>query len=308
MRENAHSKKYTFMKTVDMHCHILPGIDDGARDLDMSRQMLRLEAREGTDTIIFTPHFKPDHHNASPETICLMTERMQKIADDEGLKLNLYPGNEILYFSDVPELLMQGEVLTLAGSDQALIEFYPFEPYEMIRAGLYEVLAAGFTPVLAHVERYVDLVKKPAYIEELVRMGVRIQVNASSITGRYGLGIKWFLSKLLRKQLVEFVSTDAHNMERRAPLLKECAELVSKKYGKEYAGAIFHDNARELIVEGNEIYGGPDYYHEGIITKEPFHFTGEDGPAGREQGRGHEAETYEDGPRYYRNESEEKGA
>ena len=232
-----------------MHCHILPGIDDGAWDEETSHEMLRLEAHEGVGTIIFTPHYKPGHHNASPRTVRGLTEELQDFSDREGLGLHLYPGNEILYSDEVPDLLAAENMLTLADSSHVLIEFFPTDPYERIRGGLYEVLAAGYKPVLAHVERCAEIVKHPERAGELADMGVRLQVNASSVMGRHGLGIRGFTKRLLKQDLVSFIASDAHDTGHRSPNLKKCAAYVSGKYGDRYAEKIFRDNVQELIDE-----------------------------------------------------------
>ncbi len=232
-----------------MHCHILPGIDDGAWDEETSHEMLRLEAREGVGTIIFTPHYKPGHHNASPRTVRGLTEELQDFSDREGLGLHLYPGNEILYFDEVPDLLTEENMLTLADSRCVLIEFYPNDPYERIRGGMYEILAAGYTPVLAHAERCMDIVKQPERAAELADMGVRIQLNASSVMGKHGFGIRSFTKHLLKQDLVSFIASDAHDTGRRAPNLKKCAAFVAGKYGEDVAEKIFRDNVQKLIDE-----------------------------------------------------------
>ncbi|MCR5092886.1 MAG: protein-tyrosine-phosphatase [Lachnospiraceae bacterium] len=240
------------MKLADMHCHILPGIDDGAPDEEMSTRMLRLEAAEGVSSIIFTPHFKPEHHNASPRTVLKLTARMQEIAIQESLGIKVYAGNEILFFDEVPTLLEHGDVLTLAGSDHALIEFYPTELYDRIRSALYEVLAAGFTPIVAHVERYLDIIGYPERVNELIALGAEIQVNASTVMGKYGFSVRQIVRRLISRRSVHYIATDAHDDRRRAPLLSGCAHLIEKKYGTCCAGRILHDNALNLIYSGSE--------------------------------------------------------
>ena len=233
-----------------MHCHILPGIDDGARDEETSLRMLEQESREGAKAVIFTPHFKPSHRNASPQQVIDLTDRLQDLTDEIGLKLDLYPGNEILYFGEVPELLAQGKILTLAGSDHVLIEFHPADPYDRIRQGVYEILAAGFVPVLAHVERYNCILEHPERADELIGMGGRIQVNAMSVLGKSGFRIRQFTRNLIRNDRVDFLSTDAHDLKYRPVKLKECAMFVCRKYGKACAQRILYANAQEIILSG----------------------------------------------------------
>ncbi len=231
----------------DIHCHMLPGIDDGAADLRISLTMLQMAAGDGIREIIFTPHWRYDRHSASPETVRAMTAKMQEHVDEQGWPLKLYTGNELMYSSGAVSMLLKGEVLTLADSDHILVEFDPSDPRSRIRNGLYEIRAAGFVPVLAHVERYEELVTHPDSIDELIDMGVRIQVNAGSISGRFGGGAKRFTGRLLKERLVHYVASDAHDLRRRPPLLMECMRYVTRKCGDGYAAEVFYGNARRIL-------------------------------------------------------------
>ena len=235
------------MRSSDMHCHILPGIDDGARDFTTSIGMLRTEASEGVDRIICTPHYKPGRHNASPRRIQELTEMLQERVDIENLGITLYIGNEILYSDETPELLEWGKVLTLADSDHVLIEFYPHDQFRRIRNAVYELVTAGFVPVIAHAERYAELLKHPEYVRELSEMGAMIQLNASSVTGRHGAGVRTFCAKLLKEGRVDFIATDAHDLKGRAPALAACRKHVAAHYGEAYADKIFYGNALSVM-------------------------------------------------------------
>ncbi|WP_034467582.1 CpsB/CapC family capsule biosynthesis tyrosine phosphatase [Butyrivibrio proteoclasticus] len=233
--------------SIDIHCHIMPGVDDGSPDMETSLKMLRIAAKNDITHIILTPHHKPMHHNVSPEHNVAYTDRLQQALDREGLNIKLYSGNEIYYSDETFRELEEGRITTLAGSDYVLVEFHPTNPYKAIHNAAYQVQAAGYIPVIAHVERYSDMVSKPARVEELVDMGCLIQVNANSVMGKYGFGISSFTKKLLKNRLVHFVATDAHDTGKRAPELLECRRFVDRKFGEDYGRRIFYDNPMSII-------------------------------------------------------------
>ena len=233
--------------SIDIHCHILPGVDDGSPDTETSIEMLRIAEKNGIRQMILTPHYKPMHHNVSPEHNDKYTGRLQKLADNAGIAIKLFSGNEIYYSDETYDNLVDGKVHTMAGSDYVLVEFHPTNPYKAIHNGLYQVQAAGYIPILAHVERYGEIVSHISYVDELTEMGCLIQVNASSIMGKYGFGISHFTKKLLKKELVDFVATDAHDAKSRAPELLECRNYITRKFGEDYSDRILYDNPLKVI-------------------------------------------------------------
>ncbi len=233
--------------TIDMHCHVMPGVDDGSPDMATSLEMLRIAAKDGITHMILTPHHKPMHHNVSPEHNITYRKKLQEAATAEGIKVKLFSGNEIYYSDETMEELEQGRICPLAGSDYVLVEFHPTNPYKAIQNAANRVQAAGFIPIIAHVERYSDIVSHPARVDDLVEMGCYIQVNASSVMGKYGFGISHFTRKLLKNELVHFVASDAHDTGRRAPQLYECRSYVERKYGADYGKKLFFLNPANVI-------------------------------------------------------------
>ncbi|WP_029233656.1 CpsB/CapC family capsule biosynthesis tyrosine phosphatase [Butyrivibrio sp. VCB2006] len=235
------------LSSIDIHCHIMPGVDDGSPDVETSLNMLQTAEKNGVESIILTPHYKPMHHNVSPEHNRVYCERLQEKAQKAGLNIRLYSGNEIYYSDETQRELENGKICTLAGSDYVLVEFHPTNPYKAIHNAIYQIQAAGFIPIVAHVERYSDIVSHVSHVEDLIDMGSFIQVNASSIMGKYGFGISHFTKKLLKNHMVHFVATDAHDNQRRAPEILECRNYVAKKYGEGYSQKIFYDNPMSVI-------------------------------------------------------------
>ena len=233
---------------IDIHCHILPGVDDGAKNMEQSMDMLDIAYEEGIRVMIATPHHMPDDDNASPETISEKVAQLQEYVDEQGYDMVILPGNEVYFYSEAADLLEEGKVNTMAGTDCVLVEFSPMDESRYIRNSLAEIQNMGYEPIVAHVERYESLCKDVDRIAELRDMGILIQVNVASIMGDFGKTAKAVAEKLLKKQLVDFIGTDAHSSGRRAPRVKECSEYLYKKYPAAYVDKILYGNAEKYII------------------------------------------------------------
>ena len=159
-------------------------------------------------------------------------------------------GNDCDYdWKSICEGLDNGRISRMNGTDYVLVEFMPSDPYQYIRNSLDEIMSEGYQPVIAHVERYGCIVDDIENVRGLSRMGVEIQVNASSITGDTGKEIKKFVHKLLKEQLVDYVGTDAHRCEdSRTPMMKECSRMLYKKYDERYVDSILYGNAFDRLL------------------------------------------------------------
>lgn len=235
-------------KYIDIHCHILPGVDDGSRDTLMSLQMARIAVENNIGAIVVTPHYDSAHRSVSPDGIRRRVDELQQTLANEGIELLLYPGNELLYDSSLPGKLTGGEVLTLADSTYCLVEFHPLEDYKYIFNGLRSLIYEGFRPILAHCERYACLIKDPKRVDEIVSQRVLLQCNSGSVEPRLFRSVPRFVNSLLRRKLVSFIATDAHRAEGvRAPHLLRAAALLQKKYDEGYVRDLLADNARRVI-------------------------------------------------------------
>lgn len=226
----------------DIHCHIIPGVDDGARDMKTALEMLRMEYEDGVRTVIVTPHFRIGMFETSRETIW---ERFSMLKEEA---FRLYPdmhidlGCEFHANMDMVELLKEGTWGTMAGTDYVLTEFSGAHSLGYIRERCYTLLCSGFTPIIAHVERYPALYKKYDEIENLVNMGAKIQMNASSIIGADGFRMKGFCEKIMKMDLLHFVGSDAHNLSRRKPCMGKCASYMKRVMGYKYTKRILVEN------------------------------------------------------------------
>lgn len=227
---------------IDIHTHILPGVDDGAQSPEMSLEMLRMAAGDGIGQIILTPHSKPWHRHRSCAEVASGVARLRELLQEERLDIQLYTGNELFYRSGLLEELEAGQAAALADSHYVLVEFDPAADYDYIRNGVYTLLTGGYYPILAHVERYKKVCTKKTGVAELIEMGCFMQVNAGSVTGRHGLGAARLTRKLLGQGLVHFIATDAHDLRRRCPCLSACAKYLEKKFGADDSRRLLHDN------------------------------------------------------------------
>lgn len=232
---------------IDIHCHILPGVDDGSDSFEMSMQMLKRAASDGISGIILTPHNKPGHRHMHFSQMTSEINKLRKIMTEENIKIELYPGSELYYRSGIREEIGHDKTGILAGSRYTLVEFNPMADYDYIRNGIYSLLTGGYYPILAHVERYRNVCAAKYGTEDLIEMGCYIQVNAGSIMGKSGSKARRFVKKLLKQRQVHFVATDAHDLKKRPPCLSDCADYIRKKYGEDYSIKLFCDNPMDVI-------------------------------------------------------------
>lgn len=237
---------YDGQSVVDMHCHILPTLDDGSRFMKETLIMLEQARNNGIKAIVCTPHFKEGAPNASKAEIDKAILDVLTQSYEKNINIKLYPGNEIMYYEDVPDLLEKNEVYTLNNSEFVLVEFLPNHPFNYIIDALYDIIDTGYVPVLAHIERYSAFLNDYDRVREVTHSGARIQVNYGSIIGAYGHEAKTYTNKLLKDRRVDYVGTDAHRAEgNRTVEIGECLKFLYKKYPEEYVRAITYGNAKE---------------------------------------------------------------
>lgn len=233
----------------DMHIHIMPEVDDGSESMEMTRNMLRIAEEERIGTMILTPHFKGGHRNVSPSGQEKRIRRMEEEMHLAGQDILLYPGNEIMYDSQVPELLSEGRIQTMAGSSYVLVEFKPWEEYSYIQEGLRTLSYEGYRVILAHCERYECIRKNFSLAQELWRNRIYLQVNADDVIPRFRSPFAKFIGQLLSEEMVSFVGTDAHKDAGRTPRMLRCWQHLSKKCDPDYVREITRENTLRVIQD-----------------------------------------------------------
>jgi protein-tyrosine phosphatase len=232
---------------VDSHSHILPGVDDGSKNMEQTIQMLQIAYKEGIDCIIATPHYKVNHQNPDMEELMgkllLVRDEAKKINEKFDIKL----GNEIYYSNTIFEHLNEGKALTLADTRYVLVEFSTTESYQNIKQGLHQLLMNGYLPILAHVERYECLYQNYEGIYKMIGMGAYMQMNISSITGKLLSKRTRFCRKLIRYGLIHLLATDAHSDSERSPTMRKGINILQKKIKKPAVNRILLENPAKLL-------------------------------------------------------------
>ncbi len=233
----------------DIHCHMLPRLDDGAESFEESVQMLKIAFREGIRTICLTPHYMPERWKPRLDKAKEYQKYLQRYATQLSNDIKIYLGNELFYRQGIVEDLRNGSCLTLNNSRYVLVEFAPRMMYQEILKGLNSLMSGGYIPILAHIERYMEIIGKLERAEEIKQRGIIIQVNASSVLGGSGNEAKKFVRKLLKNELVHVICTDAHSNNHRAPYIADCVQFVMKHYGSDYAEQLFYKNAEKILYD-----------------------------------------------------------
>ena len=232
---------------VDIHCHILPGVDDGAQTPEETKAMLEKAWDEGIQIMVATPHY---HKQRGKNDISLIKKQLllaRKLAKEVHPKMQICLGMEIYYGEDVPELLKSGQAVSIRKSRYILVEFSPGDDFQYILNAVRKLQMSGYSVIIAHIERYNCLRADLSNVEYLREMGAYLQVNAGSITGSYGRSVKKFLREALKEHLVQLVGTDAHGPEKRTPKMQDAYKEVVKRCGEEYADQIFGKNAKKVL-------------------------------------------------------------
>ncbi len=230
----------------DMHCHLIPGVDDGSVDMDMTRELLKVEYEQGVRCIYLTSHYRKGMFETDAEYIRQQFELVKEEAKKISPELQVRLGCEFHACMDMTDMLKRKERPTMGDSRFVLIEFSGRHDYKMIQERCYALLSSGYTPIIAHAERYPALFKKYDYLEQLINMGAYIQVNANSILGLDGFWMKQFCKKIMKKELLHFIGSDAHDLGERASSIGPCAEYIEKLMGINYAKRILIENPKLL--------------------------------------------------------------
>ena len=232
---------------IDIHSHILPGLDDGASNMEETIAMLGIAYEQGIRKMVATPHYHLGRYESTISKIEQSLEQVRMEVKRQGILMELVMGNEIYYHSEAIRDVGLGNVSTLGGSSCVLVEFSPGSSLSYVRQALDFTIREGYTPVVAHVERYIELTKDIDDVAGLIDMGCYIQMNAGSIAGNAGMKIKSFCKKLLKNELVHFIATDCHGVNSRTPELKKCVQYIIKKFGDDYAKKLFIENPETML-------------------------------------------------------------
>lgn len=233
---------------IDIHCHILPGFDDGSSSLSESLVMVRMALSSGVTAIVATPHF-PGEAESLPKLKTLLSryERLKKAIEKENLPLTLYPGAEILCLSETPQLAARHQLPTIGNSNYLLVEFYFDESADYMTGMLDQLLALGYGVVVAHPERYGAVQHDPTLVQHWFRRGCVIQLNKGSLLGAFGAHVRMTADWLLEQGLVHLIASDAHSARRRTTHMSVLTDLIESRCDPEYAEILLERNPRRVL-------------------------------------------------------------
>lgn len=234
---------------IDIHTHILPGVDDGSQDMEQTIEILNEAKKYGVTDIIFSSHFSERYKDSLAERRKIF-KRVKPQADEIGV--NIYLGNEMFIASDLMEQIQKKKACSLNDSRYVLFEF----PLHDKRLDMIEVInsikMAGKVPILAHPERYRYFNDMPEIFNDFVDMGVLLQCNIGSLVGQYGSKAEIISRKLLKCGLVSFLATDTHRPDVVYPNLPEIYKKIKGMIGEEELKKLIEDNPRK-VIEDQEI-------------------------------------------------------
>ena len=217
---------------IDLHSHLLPGVDDGAADLSIALEMARAWVADGVTVVACTPHILPGlYHNTGPQ-IRAGVAQLQEALDQAEIPLRLVTGADNHIVPDFVAGLQSGHLLTLADSRYVLVEPPHHIAPPRLEELFFSILVAGYIPILTHPERLTWIESEYSTMIRLAQKGVWMQITAGSLTGAFGRRPKYWAERMLAEGLVHILATDAHNLDRRAPILSHGREAAAKRVGE----------------------------------------------------------------------------
>lgn len=242
---------------IDMHSHIINGIDDGSKSIEMTINMLKKAEQSGTTDIIATPHFMRGRFEVEYNEVLKKVEELKEISRENNIDINIYAGQEVYYSRNLLEYYNDKIIGTINNSKYMLIELpmLEFNIEEVINT-IYELQIRGITPIIAHPERYKPFIKKPSMINALIKEGMLFQLNAGSIAGDFGKDVKKTATKYLEYNIYSVVGSDAHRDRGRDTDMRKTLNIL-EGHKKE-----------EFINNGRAILENKDVDFKGTTVKE----------------------------------------
>ena len=234
------------MNIVDMHCHILPGVDDGPATMKETLATLREAENQGIEAMIVTPHFHPGRYVVTAEKALAALAKVKSEAENAGMEIDLYPGQECYYYSGLISELESENVLTMNSTRYVLVEFEPETQYSTITFAVRELRDNGYKPIIAHFERYRCLYQRKERLAELRKHGAKLQLNYDRLIekGNFLHPNGW--RKLLKDGYVDFLGSDTHGMKFRPLHVDRAMDWLELDVRAEIVEKIMDENISRL--------------------------------------------------------------
>lgn len=234
------------MEMIDIHCHIIPGVDDGSKDLNNSIRMAKEASKLGYTRIFATPHYISYDLETSKEDLEKRLLILNKVIKDNNIDIELYSGNEVYISEDIVKQIENEKIYTLGNSKYILIELPMFGKLNNIEAIIDELIYKGYVPIIAHPERYEFVSKDQQELIDLMNIGVLFQINIGSIVGVYGKEAQKRVVKLLKNNMVHFIATDSHNSKTIYSIHEKANKKIKKIITKEKYEEIMYLNPMKI--------------------------------------------------------------
>lgn len=235
---------------LDIHIHILPGVDDGAQDYDDSLRMAELAVECGVTAIVATPHANQmgRFENFYTPEFARRYDRLEEMMRSSHIGLTVLEGQEIMASDDMLEKILDGKLIGLNHTQYYLIEF-PFDSRpDWIADRLIDILSLGKTPLIAHVERYHCVHYDPSYVYDWIELGCLTQMNKGSVFGKFGSTVQEACIPLLNYELIHCIASDAHSPIQRTPWLRDIYQFLKDNFDEEYASRLLESNPYRIVT------------------------------------------------------------
>ena len=246
---------------IDMHSHIIYGVDDGAKTEEMTINMLKMSMASGVKKIVATPHYMKGRFNVPYDQIKDKVKELNKLASSKGIDIDIYAAQEVYYSNKIQEYYENGEIGTINNGRYMLIELpmTEFDPRE-VTDDLHELTLLGVKPIIAHPERYIPFIKKPSLINELIKEGYLFQLNSGSLLGDFGKEVKKLAKQYLENGVYSVVGSDGHRDNIRTTNLSEFLKNISEK------------DKENFYKNGEKIINNDEVRFSGSMVKEKKNF------------------------------------
>ncbi|CAM3922715.1 tyrosine-protein phosphatase [Mesobacillus zeae] len=237
---------------IDIHTHILSGVDDGARLMEDSLNLAQTAVKDGIHTVIATPHHRNNRYENPKQAIIEKVASLNRVLQEKGIPLTVLPGQETAIYGEIVDDYEKGEIQTLNGTSYMFVELPSGHVPRYTEQVLFDLQMKGLVPIIVHPERNQEIQEQPELLYQLIKKGALAQLTASALTGKFGKRVKTFSHELIQANLVHFIASDAHDIKKRGFKMSEAYDTIHSQYGADMT-YLFQENA-ELLIEGNNVF------------------------------------------------------
>ncbi|MBL1228911.1 tyrosine protein phosphatase [Enterococcus sp. BWB1-3] len=237
---------------IDLHCHILPGIDDGAQTVEEAVAMAESAAAQGIEHLLCTPHHNNGKYDNPAENVILQVHQLQNLLDMRQIPITLYEGQEVRISGDLPEQIKAGKILFVDLNNKYLLIEFPANEIPVYAERLFlDLIAMGHRPIIVHPERNQRFIEDPNRLIPFIELGTLTQMTAPSYIGIFGREVENTAKQMVENNLVHMMASDAHNVRRRNFFMKRAFEEIANDFGKRKVTAM--EFCARDVLNGDEV-------------------------------------------------------